>query len=73
MNFNRAEGINAKGKVLFGKPADLDPGYGVILERKFLNVAPGPTPTHSSYPAIGSNTNYFFFVFIIFIVTLFEH
>lgn len=41
MNFKYAKGMRAKLNVLFGRPSDLDPRYGLLLERKLLNVVPG--------------------------------
>jgi alkylglycerol monooxygenase len=71
MNFKYAKGIRAKWKVLFGKPDDLDPRFRVVLERKFLNVAPGQRqPTVAIRQYVTAQT--IFSLSLLFVVTLFE-
>ena len=71
MNFKNAKGINAKCKVLFGKPDELDSRYRVVLERKFLNVQSQQKPTLAIRQYVTAQT--IFSLGLLFAVTLFEH
>ncbi|MEI9910133.1 MAG: sterol desaturase family protein [Bacteroidota bacterium] len=71
MNFQRAKGVKAKWKVLFGRPDDLDPRCRSVLERKFLNVHSDRKPTLAMRQYVTAQT--LFSIVLLFIVALFEH
>ncbi|MEO7923285.1 MAG: sterol desaturase family protein [Chitinophagaceae bacterium] len=71
MNIKYAKGINAKWKILLGKPDKLDPRYRAMLERKLLNVHPQREPTLAMRQYVTAQT--VFSLALLFITILFEH
>jgi hypothetical protein len=71
MNFQRAKGVKAKWKVLFGRPDDLDPRCRSVLERKFLNVQSDRKPNLAMRQYVTAQT--LFSIVLLFVVALFEH
>ena len=71
MNFQRAKGVRAKWKVLFGRPDDLDPRCRSVLERKFLNVQSDRKPNLAMRQYVTAQT--LFSIVLLFTVALFEH
>jgi alkylglycerol monooxygenase len=69
--FRKAKGVKAKWKVVFGRPAGLDPGVRTVLERMFLHVRIQHPPTIAMRNYITGQT--VFSLVLLFIVALFEH